>query len=345
MIQKIFLHDFRNFSDREISFLDGKNIIIADNGKWKSNILEALSLAYNPMVESDPEYLTQKWKPGFFIRYTQSNWELSISYEKEGKKKKYMIGKKSTVKKKVSENYPHIISFHPIKMNLMYLWPTQRRDFLDEILSQTFPEYKKILLWYKKVLRGRNAILKRISEWKSQEPELSFWDEKYILWSLLIYEYKTKLIEHFKDNIQQLERYFFWKVEKVEFRYISKTDLTHAEKYLRKYIKDNREKEILLRKTLRGPHLDDFDIYLDGIPLIHFASRWEVKSSLLGMMFLETEFITKHWKQKDVLFIIDDILSELDTKHQDILWKYIWNRQSIITSIDDVSFDAHKIYL
>jgi len=72
----------------------------------------------------------------------------------------------------------------------MYLSPSLRRDFLDEILLKTFPDYKKILNNYKKILISRNKILKNIRENKSEISELDFWDSKFIILATIIYNYK-----------------------------------------------------------------------------------------------------------------------------------------------------------
>jgi DNA replication and repair protein RecF len=47
---------------------------------------------------------------------------------------------------------------------------------------------------------------------------------------------------------------------------------------------------------------------------------------------LEIDFIEKYKKQKPIL-LIDDLLSELDQEHKDLLLKKIENYQSFITSI------------
>lgn len=256
-----------------------------------------------------------------------------------------MIGDKSTTKQKLKDFYPHVVSFHPLAMNMMYLGPSQRREFLDEALSQSFPTYKAALLKYKKIINSRNRVLKNISENKSEISELSFWDDSYIAGSVYIYEHRKKISDFFSENAQSLEKYFFWKVEKIEFQYITKTDIKNTEKYLRKYIKENREKEILLRKTLRGAHLDDFDILVDDISLIHFASRGEVKSTILWLKFLESKFIETHSDKDKILFLIDDLLSELDEKHRDLLWQHVGSRQSIVSAIDDFPVEGNKIYI
>jgi recombinational DNA repair ATPase RecF len=47
---------------------------------------------------------------------------------------------------------------------------------------------------------------------------------------------------------------------------------------------------------------------------------------------LEIDFIEKYKKQKPIL-LIDDLLSELDKEHKDLLLEKIENYQSFITSI------------
>jgi recombinational DNA repair ATPase RecF len=49
-------------------------------------------------------------------------------------------------------------------MNLFYLSPSLRRDFLDNILSNSFDEYSDLLKTYKKIVTSRNKLLKSIQE-------------------------------------------------------------------------------------------------------------------------------------------------------------------------------------
>lgn len=345
VLRTLLLKNFRNFSHREISFLAGKNIIIWNNGQWKSNLLEALSLPVWWMVESLWQYLIQRGTDVMYLKYELTSGSAAYAYEWKTGKKKFFLWEKSTTSAKLRQTYPHVISFHPMIMNLMYLGPSHRRDFLDSILISSFPEYQKILSKYKKVLTSRNKVLKNISLEKSEISELDFWNDTYIHLASEIYRYRNKLIDFMKLSEKDLAQYFFWKVKNTSFVYITKIDTKNVEKDLRNYIKENQQKEIFLRKTLRGPHLDDFDIEVDDAPLIHFASRWEVKSVLLWLKFLEKRFIQQHSDKKDIIYIIDDLLSELDTIHRELLWEHIWNRQCIMSSIEDIDIEWNKIYI
>lgn len=48
IIENISLKNFRNFSDYEISFKDGINVIYGPNGSGKTSVLEAISYLSNP---------------------------------------------------------------------------------------------------------------------------------------------------------------------------------------------------------------------------------------------------------------------------------------------------------
>lgn len=307
--------------------------------------MEALSLPVSPLVESHPEYLISRGEKTFFIQYSLTQDTLSFSYTLEWKKRKYAIGSKATTKQNLRSRYPHVVSFHPQAMNLMYLGPSERRLFLDELLSQCYPIYRTHLQKYKKIVQHRNKVLKNISDQKSSVSELEFWNEKFISSALEIYKYRKKFVRFLESRAQSLNKFLFGKVETISFEYISHINLDTIESSLKEATQQLQSREILLRKTLRWPHLDDFNIILDWVPLIHYASRGEVKSILLGLKFLETQYLQEQAAEKEIIFIVDDILSELDASHRDLLLEHIDSRQSIISCIEDPWIEWNKIYI
>ncbi len=195
MIHSLSLTHFRNFTKKELFFCAGKNIIVGKNGQGKSNILEALSLPVQPLMETHPTYLIAQEEDVFFVSYMLENGNLAFSYERETQKRKYISNGKSTTKQKLKESYPYVVSFHPFLMNLLYLGPSERRAFLDSILDQSFPIYRNILQNYKKILSHRNKVLKNISEGKSQVNELDFWNLKFLESASEVYGYRKKIID------------------------------------------------------------------------------------------------------------------------------------------------------
>ncbi len=343
MIEKLRLNNFRNFPEREFLF-ETKNYISWKNGAGKTNILEALSLFSEPLVDIDYSSLVTQNEWNLYIELTLSGgMVLGISYQKESKQKKYFINGKPTTKKKLKSIAPSIVSFHPLGMNVMYLGPSKRRELLDSILSESFSEYDSILKAYKKILGSRNKLLKNISEGKSQASEIDFWDTQFLASAIQIYDYRKMLIDFLNSKIETLLPYFSGKITNIKLNYITKVDLQNPWRDIREYLKKNLQRDILLKKTHIGPHIDDFEIVLDDThSLIDFASRWEVKSVVIGIKFLESDF-RKNTTHKTPVFLIDDLLSELDEKHKDMIFKNTWNSQIFITSIQSLSYEWNMI--
>lgn len=344
MIEKLLLKNFRNFSDSEFYFQQ-KNFISGKNGMWKTNILEALSLFASPLLDIDFSMLLKKWEEVLYIEIVLIDGKkVSLSYDSITKKKKYSIQGKNTTKKKVLEIVPPMVSFHPLGMNLMYFWPSKRRDFLDHILSLTFPDYGKLIKKYKKIVTSRNKVLKNISEWKSKKSEIDFWNKHFLELACEIYKYRIPLIRFIQNHSQDLHKYFSWKIEQVQFQYISKIDIQFAKESIQEYLDKNLERDIILRKTYIWPHVDDFNIFLDNEPIAEFASRGEVKSTIIGLKFLEAEFI-KQYTGIEPLFLVDDLLSELDDIHKDMIFENIGTAQNFITSIEELPYTWNKVSL
>jgi len=336
MIKKLKLINFRNFQNREFFFSENKNYIIWENWKWKTNILEALSLlTWNSITGISFENLVKN-KENFFHteieNFKESN--LVIFYDKENNKKKYSINKKTTTKKKFWEISLKSVIFSPITMNMFVLWPSLRRDFLDSILLSSYPEYDKILKNYKKSLLNRNKVLKNISKNKSDISEITFWDNDFIKKTVLVYEYREKIINFLKINSSKLINSFWWKIEKIDFNYTSKiNNFKNIENTIKKYLRENIQKDIILKTTSIWPHRDDFDLIIDwNISLVDFASRWETKTTILWLKNLEIQFIEEKTARKPIL-IIDDLLSELDEKHKNIFINSIEWYQTFISWI------------
>ena len=335
MILNLKLVNFRNFTEKTLNNLEEKNFIVWENWRWKTNILEAISILWNNSVTwIKLENLVKKWKDFFFVEYENSdNDKIWFSFDKNTNKKTYFINKKKVSKKKFVDFSYKTVIFSPIIMNLMYLSPSLRRDFLDNILSNSFSDYENLLKEYKKILKHRNKTLKNIFNNKSNKEEIKFWDEKFIEKSEIIYLYRFKLVNFFINHVNWALEYFTNKVENIDFIYKTKVTEDNIWNDIKKYLNKNLDRDIILWTTSIWPHVDDFDILIDKISLTIFASRWEAKSLIIWLKLLETVFLEKKTSKKPIL-IIDDLLSELDKEHKNMLIKKIKYYQTFITSIE-----------
>jgi len=346
MIRSLKLKNFRNFIDDKLFFEDKKNFIIWENGKWKTNILEAISmLTTNNLLKIDYENLVKIWENNFFIEaiFWNDN-KISLAYDKQLNKKIYNLNGKKITKSKLSEISQKTVWFLPTTMNMFYLSPSLRRDFLDEIIEASYPEYSKYYTRYESIIKNRNKVLKNIREEKSKENELDFWNEQFIKACLYIYNYRFEIVDFLNLNIKRSKSHFWEKIKQISFVYKTKVNRENLEKSIRTYLEKNKSRDIIMASTSIWAHIDDFDILLDDLSIKDFASRWETKSIILDLKKLEIEFIENHTKTK-VILLIDDLFSELDSSHKDNILKEFDSNQVIISSIQKIWNEEDKIHI
>lgn len=334
MIQKLILKNFRNFASQEFLFVRLKNMITGENGHWKTNILEALSLFSGHSLSGlDLSTLVKQGQEYFYIELLTQSWDtLSLHYDLNTAKKTYQVNKKTSTKKKMLEVSYTTVHFSPIIMNMMYLWPTLRRDFLDTMLCHSFSEYSHLLKQYKLVLKNRNQFLKSIASGHSLKKDIEFWDTRFIELASSLYAYRFHVTQYLSDHIDMCQDFFWDSKKEIAFIYKSKVAKQSIAKDIQDYLSKNIDRDIILWKTNIGPHIDDFSLTVDTTPLTDFASRWEVKSTIIALKILEAKFI-EYKTEKKPLLLIDDLLSELDHIHTNYLFDRIGEYQSAITSI------------
>ena len=110
-----------------------------------------------------------------------------------------------------------------------------------------------------------------------------------------------------------------------------------SEKRLEQYEKE----EVMAGYTLVGPHKDDF--YIESVEkkrsrdLAVFGSRGEQRMAVLWLKMKEIDFVEKAIGERPVL-LLDDIFSELDSEHENMVWGMTKKQQTLVTTteMDDV---------
>ena len=95
-------------------------------------------------------------------------------------------------------------------------------------------------------------------------------------------------------------------------------------------LKDSRNKDIHLKMTSVGPHRDDFSFVGNEIDLRKFGSQGQQRTCALSLKLSEIELVTRLIGDKPVL-MLDDVLSELDSRRQNYLMNTIGGIQTMIT--------------
>ncbi|MDD2487273.1 MAG: DNA replication and repair protein RecF [Candidatus Gracilibacteria bacterium] len=340
MLQTLRLFQFKNHSDISFDFED-INLIYGPNGSGKTNILESIYLLVNGKLPSNHNVsnLISTGKDNFLVcGGSVSDFmhkELKMTGERESNKLNFIVNKTVFTKAKYLQSKNDIaLFFSPMEVNIVYLGPTLRRDFLDEAISLAFTEFTKIRSDYIKILRNRNRLLKDISEGKAAKADLVFWDDSFIRSAANYYLYRKRFIDYVKSNMETFSRLLGSKYE-LEFFYESKVDLDDIGGSIRSYLSKNIDRDIILGHTYIGPHLDDFYfnviLHDEKMKSQDYLSRGENKSLLIGLKFLEISFL-ESIHEKNIILLLDDIFSELDDVHVALVMEKCRNYQTFITS-------------
>ncbi len=99
--------------------------------------------------------------------------------------------------------------------------------------------------------------------------------------------------------------------------------------------------ELRAGMTLYGVHRDDMEITVNSMDARMFCSQGQQRTVALAMKLAEGELSCVNGSYP--VYLLDDILSELDESRRKIILEGIKNRQVIISSCDRINTEA-KVY-
>ncbi len=338
MIKSINLINFRNFKRKVIDFSQKVTVILGPNASGKTNILEALFLlSTGKSFKANIEEEMIGYKSSIArLRSTSYDGQASLEVvitrgDNDWPRKKLMV---NGVPKRLIDfagNFK-VVLFGPWDLDLVTQSPSLRRRFLDSTLSQVDREYRRAILSYEKGLRQRNRLLFRIREEGLSRGQLLFWSQLLIKNGDYISGKREELI-NFINSKGDLNNTMF------EITY-DRSSISEGR------LKQYAEEEIAAAATLVGPHRDDFLFKIqvnkkETRDLAIYGSRGEQRMGTLWLKLRELAFIEEKTRsassgqaEKPTL-LLDDILSELDHPHRDVVLSIIGNQQTIITTADE----------
>lgn len=201
---------------------------------------------------------------------------------------------------------------------------------MDAAISQVDREYRRASLSYEKGLRQRNRLLWQLREFPGGtlgRARLLFWDRLLIKNG----DYISARREEFINFVNEMESI---NNQKFELTY-DKSAISEAR--LAQYA----EEEVAAATTLVGPHRDDFVFKMAGRELARFGSRGEQRMAVLWLKLAELSFVENKTETRPTL-LLDDIFSELDHAHRDVVIKITDKQQTIITTADPHFVETFK---
>ena len=327
-ISDIEICNFRNYELEKIKLNNKINIFYGKNAQGKTNIIEAIffgSMGKSFRTNKDKELIKlEKEYCNLKIKYLKSDREGKITINIENKKEIFINEIKI---KKLSQLLGNInvVLFTPDDINILKGGPQNRRKFLDIMISQLRPKYLHIYTLYNKALEERNNYLKKIKIENKNQDLIEIWDEQIASYGVEIYKYRKEFMEKIKNKIENIHNNITENKEKINIEY--KSDCEEKEKYL-ELLKERRKLDIIKGYTTRGIHRDDFNIFLNNLPINIYGSQGQNRTALLSLKLSELQVIYDEIGENPIL-LLDDFMSELDKNRRESFLENIKDTQVI----------------
>lgn len=339
--------NFRNIKRQRIEFCDGVNVIEGKNAQGKTNSLEGIYLC-----ASGRSHRTTKDK--HFIGFGSEFGRITLSYEDSRREntlemrfgntgRKY-CSKNGVAQKKLSEfvgNFKAVL-FTPEHLSIVKSGPSARREFLDAAISQLSKEYLCSVQRYEKILANRNKILQNKDQLsKSYVKQLvDPYTEMLTKEAEYVGKCRKQYVEALERSVKQTFDLMTGGKENVSLTYSN----IYSREELYEIMNANFEKEFAAKTTLYGTHKDDIEITVNEAVARSFASQGQQRSIALAMKLAEG-YITYKDSGEEPVYLLDDVLSELDGVRKEFILSSISGKQVILTTCDKIeSIGANVIH-
>ena len=303
---------YRNLEPSRLAFQGGVTAIVGGNGQGKTNVLEAAFLVLTGVldvtrVETVIRLGEREGFVGAEVERDDGVTRLEVGLA-PGRKVAKVDG--ARVKTADLARHASAVLIRPEDSDLVHGSPGQRRAFLDALVSRMSPRYTMALQSYERVVTQRNAVLKQNHEdWM-----LEIWDAKLSELGAEIMRLRRRAVTRLKSLSDEAHATLTGNGKRLE---IALVETARLEDY-GAHILEKRREERARGSTALGPHRDDLEIKLAGLPAADYASRGEARTIALSLRKAEYDLLSQKFGEPPVL-LIDDFTAELDSSRREFL--------------------------
>ncbi len=329
MIEEISLTNFRCFSEIQINFSAGINLLTGINGSGKTSIIEALYLlgrgrSFRTNFLSDM-ICRGKDSSIVFMRGQSLELPLRIGCEINRSSLAIRVNNQQVKKRSLLLDALPLQIITPTSHELIDSGPSFRRKFIDWGLFHVEQSYRQNWSFFRRVLKQRNQLLKT-----NARETTTNWDLEFVRYAEILNSYRD-------SYFSELEPFFIQIQEKLlgsKFADIEYYPGWNIKMGLSSELDRLRKRDQLSGWTNCGPHKADLK-FLFGHSQRNVLSRGQQKMLVFSLQIAQCLHLWKSLDQAPLL-LIDDISSELDTVNLNRLFDVIRELgfQCIVSSID-----------
>ena len=357
-LKSLHLRYFRNYQDQQVEFLAPKTILVGDNAQGKSNLLEAVELLAtlrSHRAQRDRELVLDSEPTGQITAVLERETgivDLGMIFRSSGRRT-VSLNHESLRRQLDFLGTMNAVQFSSLDLELVRGGPTERRNWLDTLLTQLEPVYAHILQQYNLVLRQRNALLRQrprgapdteLPAADLDPDQLAVWDVQLAALGSRVIRRRARVLDRLAPFAQAWHQSISGSREVLEVRYAPNVPLVQDDPaVVQQAFLDKLQQRAIAEQmqgtTLVGPHRDEVEFTINQTPARQYGSQGQQRTLVLALKLAELKLIEAVIGEPPLL-LLDDVLAELDLNRQDKLLETIQDRfQTIITTTHLGAFD------
>ncbi len=337
-IDSLSWEGFRNLESGRLQPVPGVNILYGDNAQGKTNLLEAIWLftggrSFRGARDSELVRIGGE-KARLSLEFTAADRRQEAEITVEKRRAAVLNGVPQASAAQLAGVFCAVV-FSPAHLALVKDGPEGRRRFLDAAYCQLRPGYVHTLAEYNRALTQRNALLKDARFRPDCMELLEIFDEKLAQLGARVILARNAYIARLQPIACSVYDGLSGGREQLEIAYRFAADGMTADRetlvlQLREMLKARRKEELAAGCTLTGPHRDDLEVTIGGLPARSFGSQGQQRSAVLALKLAEASVLREVTGEQPVA-LLDDVMSELDVSRQDYILNHIHGWQVFIT--------------
>ncbi len=367
-LTRLKLTQFRNFAEQELVFDRPFTVLQGPNGAGKTNFLDSicyLATCKSHKSQTDSHSINRAASsPALSFFEIQGTVRDPDGYE-QALRVFYGPGQTDDRERKILEadglrrramdmmGRLRVILFIPNDTRLLSEGPSVRRRALDITLCQTDKTYFGDLLQYQRVMRERNALLKRLRQQgngvggKRLTQETAYWNEALVHHGAKVMQARAGWLRLLAAKAPSYQAQMTGGMEELGLTYkpsvratpshvedlaeVSRADWEEA--FVRR-LQESLATDLTRAATGVGPHRDNVEFRSNGLLLSEYGSRGQQRTAIVAYRLAEAAGIEERCQEAPLL-LLDDVMSELDPMRQATVVETVHKANQVIMTTTD----------
>lgn len=347
-VTQLELRDFRAYEELHHEFGPGTTVLVGENGRGKTTVLEAVAWAATgaSFRRVTDAALVREGTPQAIVRMGIRELDgreqiLEAEINAVGRNR-VLVNHRPMTRDRDRAAFVRVTVFAPDDLELIKDAPARRREYLDGLLTQSAPRYGAARSDFDRVLRQRNALLRAGRRDGPDHATMAVFDEHLVAAAQEVIRGRLRLTDRLLPHVIHGYQALAGRDHQIVGTYVAEwhgavlgDDGDEIQTALRDALVRRRDQEWARGVTLVGPHRDDWSLTLNGLDARTRASQGEQRSLALALRLGGHALVTELVDEPPVL-LLDDVFSELDGFRAEALVASLPVGQTLITTATDV---------